>query len=117
MSARLTRLAKALLAGLLASLTASAVAASLQPVVREIAQRAIRFNQPSAVLKVGDVIRYRNEDDVTHNLMVIGADDMPQDQGLQPPGATVTHKFTVAGTFEVRCAIHPKMKMSVTVMQ
>lgn len=117
MSARLRRPAKALLAGVFVSLAASAVAASLQPVVRDIAQRAIRFSQPSMILKVGDVIRYKNDDDVTHNLMVIGADDMPQDQGLQPPGAVVTHKFTEAGTFEVRCAIHPKMKMSVTVMR
>lgn len=94
---------------------ATTVAASLQPVVRDIAQRAIRFNQPILSIRVGDIVRYHNQDDVTHNLMVIGADDVPQDQGLQPPGALVSHKFTEAGTFEVRCAIHPKMKMTVTV--
>ena len=116
MTMRLPQPIKVLLAGAFVSLAASAVAASLQPVVREIAQRAIRFSQPSMIVKVGDVVKYKNEDDVTHNLMVIGSDDMPLDQGLQPPGAIVTHKFTQAGTFEVRCAIHPKMKMNVTVM-
>jgi plastocyanin len=117
MISRSQRRAWGLVGGLALTLTATAVAASLQPVVRDIAQRAIRFAQPQAFVKVGDVIRYHNQDDVTHNLMVIGADDIPQDQGLQPPGALVSHKFNEAGTFEVRCAIHPKMKMTVTVTQ
>jgi plastocyanin len=116
MKTRLPRSVKVLLASTFVSLAASAVAASLQPVVREIAQHAIRFSQPNLIVKAGDIIKYKNDDDVTHNLMVIGADDMPLDQGLQPPGAVVTHKFGQAGTFEVRCAIHPKMKMNVTVM-
>jgi len=117
MRRRSHRFTRALAGAAVLSLAATAVAASLQPVVRDIAQRAIRFTQPQAFIKVGDIIRYHNQDDVTHNLMVIGPDDIPQDQGLQPPGALVTHKFTEAGTFEVRCAIHPKMKMLVTVTQ
>jgi plastocyanin len=104
-----------LICGLSLTLATTAVVAALQPGMLDIAQRAIRFSQPMATVKAGETIRYHNQDDVTHNLMVIGADDIPQDQGLQPPGAVVTHKFTEAGTFEVRCAIHPKMKMTVTV--
>ena len=99
------------LAGLLAALAVCAEAAT----TFNIAQRAIHFSQVSITIKAGDTIHYHNQDDVTHNLMVIGADDDPEDQGLQPPGATVTHTFTQEGTFEVRCAIHPKMKMMVTV--
>jgi plastocyanin len=31
----------------------------------------------------------------------------------QPPGDTVDVRFTAAGTFEVRCHIHPKMLLHV----
>jgi len=88
--------------------------ASIGPDI-EIAQRAIRFSQSTLTVSAGELVHYHNFDDVTHNLMVIGSDDVPQDQGLQRPGATVSYRFTASGTFEVRCAIHPKMKMTVTV--
>ena len=81
----------------------------------DIDQRAIRFSMQSVSIRAGDVLRFHNKDDVTHNLMVIDSDDDPEDQGLQKPGVVVTKKFDQAGTFEVRCAIHPRMKMTVTV--
>ena len=93
-----------------AMLVVSAHAADL-----DIKQRAIRFNPSAASVKSGDTIRFHNEDDVTHNLMVTGWDGEPQDQGLQKPGTVTSVKFTEQGTFEVRCAIHPWMKMTVTV--
>ena len=78
-------------------------------------QHGIHFSIPSVTLKVGDTVRFHNQDDVTHNIMVIDSDDNAEDQGLQKPGVTIVKKFDQAGTFEVRCAIHPKMKMMVTV--
>lgn len=81
----------------------------------DVDQRGIRFSVSSLTLKVGDVVRFHNQDDVTHNIMVIDSDDDPEDQGLQKPGVVITKKFDQAGTFEVRCAIHPKMKMTITV--
>jgi len=106
-----TRLCGALaLASLSIVLAAFAQAANLY-----ITQRGIRFSQTDVTVKVGDRIQYQNEDDVTHNLMVTGPDGDPENQGLQKPGATVSKTFTSEGTFEVRCAIHPRMKMIVTV--
>jgi len=81
----------------------------------DIAQRGIRFSQTSLEIRPGETVRYHNQDDVTHNLMVLGPDGDPEDEGLQRPGATVSKTFTETGTFEVRCAIHPKMKMVVKV--
>jgi len=81
----------------------------------DIAQRGIRFSQTSLIVHVGTTVRYHNQDDVTHNLMILGDDGDPQDEGLQPRGATVTKTFDRAGLFEVRCAIHPRMKMTVMV--
>jgi plastocyanin len=34
---------------------------------------------------------------------------------LQKPGQDMSHRFQKAGTSVVRCAIHPKMKLKVTV--
>jgi plastocyanin len=100
---------------LLATLFPLAAIALADGAIFDIAQRGIRFSQTSLDLKPGDTVRYHNQDDVTHNLMVLGEDGEPQDEGLQRPGATVTKTFGQTGTFEVRCAIHPKMKMTVKV--
>lgn len=81
----------------------------------DIDQRGIRFSRSDIEVKVGDILHFHNHDDVTHNIMVIDADDEPEDQGLQKPGEVITTHFDEAGTFQVRCAIHPKMKMTVTV--
>ena len=37
------------------------------------------------------------------------------DSGDQEPGSKTSVKFPVAGTFDVLCAIHPKMKLTVHV--
>lgn len=109
----LARAGATLCAGSIVTLAVAAI--PLAPL--DIAQRATRFSQSSLNVKTGETVRYHNFDDVLHNLMIIGADDEPKDQGLQRPGAVVSYKFTEAGTFEVRCAIHPKMKMTVTVAE
>ena len=81
----------------------------------DIDQKGIRFSMPAVTVRAGGVVRFHNHDDVTHNIMVIDADDMPDDQGLQKPGEVITAHFPAPGTYQVRCAIHPKMKMTVTV--
>ncbi len=78
-------------------------------------QLGLRFTKPEATLKVGDSMHFHNHDDVTHNIMVIDSEDEPEDEGLQKPGEVINKRFTDAGTFQVRCAIHPKMKMTITV--
>jgi plastocyanin len=66
-------------------------------------------------LKAGESIHFLNKDDVTHNINVIDSDDNANDKGLQKPGETIDQKFDKAGDFQVRCSIHPKMKMTVKV--
>ena len=55
----------------------------------DIDQRGIRFNKVELTVKVGDTVRYRNRDDITHNMMIVGTDRSLQDEGLQKPGDTV----------------------------
>ena len=78
-------------------------------------QHGLRFSQQSVSLKIGDTLHFHNSDDVIHNIMVLDSNDEAQDEGLQQPGEVITRKFDQAGEYQVRCAIHPKMKMTVSV--
>ena len=74
-----------------------------------------RFSKSSLTLSTGDSVTYHNGDDVTHNINVTLDGGDPEDQGLQKPGETIKYVFSKSGTYDVRCSIHPRMKMSVTV--
>ena len=74
-----------------------------------------RFTQSAILIAPGDTVWFLNFDDVTHNVSVFDQDDNQTDKGLQKPGQTIQHLFDKAGRFKVRCSIHPRMKMVVTV--
>jgi len=80
-----------------------------------IVQANQHFSQPTATLKVGDNLVFKNQDDVKHNIIVIDQDGDSVDKGIQKPGEEITHTFDKAGTYRVRCNIHPTMKLDVTV--
>ena len=81
----------------------------------DIDQVGQKFSQTSLGVGRGDVVRFINHDDVTHNINVIDANDIGLDKGLQKPGESIEQVFDAAGKFVVRCGIHPKMKMTVAV--
>ncbi len=81
----------------------------------EIDQVGQKFDKTNLSLKAGDQIRFLNRDDTSHNINIIDAVDIAHDRGLQKPGETIDVLFDKAGRFTVRCAIHPRMKMSVVV--
>jgi plastocyanin len=74
-----------------------------------------KFSVSSAEIKTGDSLKFTNHDDVSHNINVIDDDGNAEDQGIQKPGEVISKTFDKAGKFEIRCAIHPRMKMSVKV--
>ncbi|MGB8397424.1 cupredoxin domain-containing protein [Bradyrhizobium sp.] len=79
-------------------------------------QRGLAISQKSASLAKGDRLIFTNSDDVIHNIHIFGpGDDDSIDLGLQKPGAALSHKFDRAGSYRVRCNIHPSIKMAVTV--
>lgn len=61
-------------------------------------------------IKEGDTVDFRNVDSVKHNVV---AED--QFNFVQIHGSKDKHKFTKKGTYNVRCAIHPKMKIKIVV--
>jgi plastocyanin len=97
----------------LAGLGGVAAAAAEQSVV----QAGQAFSETEITVKAGDRVKFLNQDDVKHNIIVQAGDDDDdaKDMGIQAPGQSVDVPFDKAGKFTVRCHIHPAMKLAVTV--
>jgi plastocyanin len=79
-----------------------------------VSQHNRRFNPDVLAIAKGETILVVNDDRVTHHVYV-DAPDMSYDSGEMPVGASLTLRFNHDGTFPVRCAIHPTMRLDVTV--
>ena len=95
-----------------ATLMGAAVAATTT-----IVQAGQAFSQTDLTLKAGDHIKFLNQDDVNHNILVQTGDDDDdaKDMGVQAPGVAVEVPFDKAGKYKIRCHIHPSMKLNVEV--
>lgn len=101
-------------------LTLLLAAASLVPAAvlfaadHVIDQKDRTFSQADLIIKQGDSVTFKNSDEVVHNVFS-NTPGLEFDLRRQPPGGSSTVPFPKAGTVEVRCSIHPKMKLTVTV--
>ena len=77
-----------------------------------VSEKGKVFGPNKLEIAKGDTVSFVNDDKIKHNVMIR---TMKFNSGLQAPGDTTDVTFDKAGTFKVRCAIHPKMKMSITV--
>ncbi|MGF1462901.1 MAG: plastocyanin/azurin family copper-binding protein [Maricaulaceae bacterium] len=98
--------------GLFALLTAPPPGAASARVFIE--QRALRFETQTLDVSAGTVLRFFNADPVEHNVMVL-KDGTRLEDHYQAPGSATDIAFDEAGFFKVRCAIHPRMALDVTV--
>lgn len=80
----------------------------------QVTQKDRSFSQAEITIKPGDKVIFQNADEVTHNVFSL-TPGMEFDLRRQAPGASSTVPFEKEGTAEVRCSIHPKMKLLVTV--
>jgi plastocyanin len=79
-----------------------------------IVQKDKAFGTTAVTLTKGDSIVFRNDDDVVHN--VFSSDpDFKFNLRAQAPKTSAAVAVDKPGTFKVRCAIHPTMKLDVTV--
>src|SRR5262245_24578283 len=99
----------AIAAAWIATVTPLATAAEI-----EIVQHDRNFSKTEITIKPGDKVIFKNNDDVTHNVFSV-TQGMEFDIRRQAPGASSTVPFDREGVAEVRCSIHPKMKLIVTV--
>ncbi len=79
-----------------------------------ITQNGKKFDQKTVTISKGDTIKFVNDDSIAHNIHSRSPGG-EFDLGVQKPGSNSNFTFAKDGTFKVRCAIHPKMKVTVTV--
>lgn len=82
--------------------------------VHIIGQINKQFSKDELRVKVGDEIRFTNQDPFFHNIFSL-SDTMFFDLGSYPQGDFRTIKVEKAGVIEVECAIHPSMQMKIIV--
>ena len=95
-----------------AAVLALGVVRAAVPVV--VSQKGLQFSTDQLSVDKGSVVSFKNDDRTAHNITVTG-EDLKINGGLQQPGEDFKVPFSKPGTYEVRCAIHPKMKMTITV--
>jgi plastocyanin len=80
-----------------------------------VSQKDRAFHPGTLTIQHGDTIRIVNDDgDLLHHAYV-ESDTFNFDSGDQLPGSKTDVVFSVPGTFNVLCGIHPKMKLVVQV--
>lgn len=79
-----------------------------------VTQKGKQFSTDTLNIKVGDTIAFKNEDDTSHNVFS-SSEGMKFNLGIQKAGEQQTKTFDAPGEGEIRCAIHPKMKLKVVV--
>jgi plastocyanin len=98
----------------LACTSVSLLFAADEPKSHRIEQKNREFSIAEITVKPGEQIEFCNLDDVTHNVFsksAVNAFNLK----TQKPGSTSTVEFKDVGTTEIRCAIHPAMKLIVHV--
>jgi plastocyanin len=89
-------------------LTGSAQAADSSHVVT---QKGRAFRPLELTIARDETVTFTNEDSFIHQIYVDGLFDSEE----KSPGENLNETFPRAGTFRVRCHIHPTMRMTVTV--
>ena len=79
-----------------------------------VVQKGRAFHPGEVTIDRGESLTFTNNDEFIHQIYS-QASDFSFDSDERNPGENITENFTTPGTFEVRCHIHPKMKLVVHV--
>lgn len=79
-----------------------------------VTQKGKAFSIAEITLAPGDSIVFKNDDDTAHNVFS-STEPLKFNLGIQKPGVDSKKTFETAGSTEIRCAIHPKMKLKIDV--
>jgi plastocyanin len=79
-----------------------------------IVQNGRAFKPTEITVNRGTTLNFSNQDEFLHQIFV-DTQGFAYDSAEQPPGVTLHIHFPDAGTFAVKCHIHPKMLLTVHV--
>jgi plastocyanin len=74
--------------------------------------RDMHFQPSTVTIKVGQSVTWTNADDRDHT---VNAVDNSFKSGNLKNGASFTHRFEQAGSFDYACSYHPRMRGTVSV--
>ena len=80
----------------------------------EVGQKNKHFTVKQLEIKVGDVVKFTNEDPFFHNVFSL-SENKSFDLGSYEKGKSREVKFDKPGVVDVECAIHPRMHMQILV--
>lgn len=113
-SLRLSRWSAVYLAALaLAGASAASVVAAAPGTV-QVRQSGSVFQPGVLTVAAGTRVVFVNDDTLAHNVYARSA-GQSFNLGMVPPGGTSEQLFVQAGQFDIRCAVHPRMRLAVTV--
>src|ERR1700748_877200 len=95
----------------LAFLMVLAAGAAFGDDTHTIVQQGRVFRPGEVTINRGEALTFTNNDEFIHQIYAVGLFDSDE----KAPGQNLTESFPESGTFEVRCHIHPKMKLVVHV--
>jgi plastocyanin len=102
-------------AGALASFAAAQTLLAQSPAVEAtVVQRDIDFDVKEVRIRAGGQVVFVNGDPFGHNVYSESAGG-EFDVGRQAPNSRVSVPFRRAGSFAVKCRIHPRMAMQIVV--
>lgn len=78
-----------------------------------ITMRDIQFKPKSITVKVGDTVRWVNEDPLQHNVVAQSGANFSSE--LFDQNGTYRYKTTQAGTIKYVCTVHPGMEGTIVV--
>jgi plastocyanin len=96
------------------ALTFSVIGGTCQAGTVSVDQKSLSFDKTDLTVGKGDIVSFNNSDNTSHNILISG-EGTSVNGGLQQPGQSFAAPFIKPGTFQVTCAIHPKMKMTIHV--
>lgn len=79
-----------------------------------VSQKGKAFSIKKLIVKVGDTVKFLNEDAFSHNIFSL-SDAKSFDLGSYGQGQSKSVTFDKTGTVEVECAVHPDMKLVIEV--
>jgi len=91
-----------------------AVEAATGGAIHEMIQKRRSFGASTLSVKMGDSLIFVNGDPYAHNVYSVAPRGW-LDLGIQEEGDGGTEVLNACGTFDIRCRIHPKMRVMVTV--
>ena len=80
----------------------------------DVSQKGRAFNLKELTIERGDTVRFNHDDEFIHQIF-IDSRAFKFDSAESDPGNVIPVEFAASGLYDVKCHIHPKMLLIVTV--